>query len=333
MVRLSGAVVLRGRLSAPWAISAPDAVELARAVAPGARRLVPFHLVAEGRCSIGLEGRHVELTKGTIAFLPDGGSHTLASGDARNTVPIATLIATARRDTGLPVVEHGGGGEPTRIVCGFMRCDEVLFDPLLDSLPGLLRAETTLDADRSLLSATARHLVAEAEATHAGGACLLARLAELLFIEVLRRHIAEQPPAAIGWLGALHDPLVGRALQLLHAEPARRWTVAELARRAGASRSRLAAGFKARLALPPMRYLASWRVQLSTQWLRDQTLGLAAIAERIGYESEAAFNRAFKRHTGQPPGAWRVLTTRCEGAAAASAAPGGPRRSPGARRA
>ena len=306
VVRLSGAALFRGDLSAPWALKTVDSTKIAHILLPKAKRLLSFHLVAEGRCWIALPGCHrVQLACGDIVVLPYGDAHTMGSDSGHEPVPVAGLLRDVTWNSGLPVVVHGGGGETTRMICGFVHCDELLFNPLLKTLPALLHINTEAEPEESLLAGSVRHLIGEAHSARAGSACLLARLSELLLVEVLRRHMTALPPETVGWLSAMNDPLVGRALQLLHADPAYGWTVNSLARQVGASRSSLASRFNALLGQPPMRYLIGWRLQLAAELLRDGAIGMAAIAASVGYASEAAFNRAFKRYTGEPPAAWR----------------------------
>lgn len=306
VVRLSGTMLFRGDLSAPWALKTVDSTKLAHILFPKAKRLLLFHLVAEGRCWIALPDCHrVQLVCGDIVVLPYGDAHTMGSDGGHEPVPVAGLLRDVSWNTGLPVVVHGGGGETTRMISGFVHCDELLFNPLLKTLPALLHMNTEAEPEESLLAGSVRHLIGEAQAGRAGSACMVARLSELLLVEVLRRHMTALPPETVGWLSALNDPLVGRALQLLHADPAYGWTVNRLARQVGASRSSLAARFKALLGQPPMRYLTCRRLQLAAELLRDGAPGMAAIAASAGYDSEAAFNRAFKRYTGEPPAAWR----------------------------
>jgi AraC-like DNA-binding protein len=314
VVRLSGAVLFRCEFSVPWAVATPEPAELAGLLLPGARQLMLFHLVAEGRCWIGLEGREpLRLEAGDVVVFPYGDAHVITSDLAMKPAPITGLLGAAMRRGGMPVCVAGGGGEETRLVCGFLHCDELLFNPLCKSLPPVIHAESEEEGAMSFLAATVRHTISEAGATQLGNACLLARLSELLFIEVLRRHIAGLAPGAIGWLAALNDPVVGRALQLMHAQPCYPWTVDDLARQCATSRSLLAARFKMLLGQPPMHYLACWRLQLASQMLQDGAHGIAAIAERVGYESESAFNRAFKRYAGEPPAAWRAKTLAMSG--------------------
>lgn len=309
VVRLSGAVLFRCEFSVPWAVKSPQAAELARMLMPAAKQLMLFHLVAQGRCMIELDGQAPFLAQnGDLVVFPYGDAHVAASDLSMKPAPIALLLGASELRGAMRVCTAGGGGEPTELVCGFLHCDELLFNPLCKALPSVIHVRSEGEPGISFLAATVRHTISEAGAAQPGNTCLLSRLAELLFIEALRRHIAGLPPGAVGWLAALNDPMVGRALQLMHADPAHPWTVERLARQCGTSRSLLAAQFKALLGQPPMRYLACWRLQLAAEMLREGGQGIATIAERAGYDSEPAFNRAFKRHAGQPPAAWRART-------------------------
>jgi AraC-like DNA-binding protein len=191
------------------------------------------------------------------------------------------------------------------LICGFVYCEDLLFNPLCRALPSLIHVKTAEERTMSLLAATVRQTISEAHTAQPGTGCLLARLSELLFIEVLRRYMAGFPPDTVGWLSALKDPIVGRTLQLMHSNPAHEWTVPSLARQVGASRSLLADRFKLLLRQPPIQYLTCWRLQLAAEMLRNGTHAISQIAASVGYESEAAFNRAFKRYAGKPPAAWR----------------------------
>lgn len=309
VVRLSGAVLFRCEFSLPWAVVTPEPAELARLVLPGAKQIMLFHLVAKGRCWIGLEGHApLQLEAGDIVVFPYGDAHAIASDLSMEPAPLTGLLGAAMRREGMPVCVAGGGGEQTHLACGFLHCDGLLFNPLCKGLPLVIHTKGEGETAMSFLAAAVRHTVSEAGAAQPGNTCLLARLSELLFIEVLRRHIAGLAPGAIGWLAALNDPVVGRALQLMHARPAQPWTVDDLARQCATSRSRLAARFKTLLGQPPMHYLACWRLQLAAQMLRDGVHGIALIAARTGYDSEPAFNRAFKRFAGEPPAFWRAKT-------------------------
>jgi transcriptional regulator GlxA family with amidase domain len=196
-----------------------------------------------------------------------------------------------------------GGGPTTRVLCGYLSCDDLLFNPVLRALPRLIHVRARPGPGAEWREATLRYMLEEAGRAHAAG--LLARLPELVLVDCLRQYVESLPATQTGWLGALRDPILGRALTLLHAQPAEPWTVTQLARRAGASRSILAARFTHALGVSPMRYLLHWRLQLAADLLRGTRLGVAIIAQRVGYESEFAFSRAFKRHVGASPAAWR----------------------------
>jgi AraC-like DNA-binding protein len=202
-------------------------------------------------------------------------------------------------------VFYGGGGAKTRIVCGFLACDEVLSNPLLVSLPRIFKVDVRNGSGSAWLESSLRFAAEEAAVSRAGSATVLAKLSELLFVEAVRRCIDTLPENEKNWLAGLRDRFVGRALSLLHSQPAHAWTVDELARKVGLSRSALAQRFSDFLGQPPMQYLARWRLQIAAQQLRDGEKSLADVAEHVGYDSEAAFNRAFKREFGMPPASWR----------------------------
>jgi AraC-like DNA-binding protein len=219
-------------------------------------------------------------------------------------VPAAQLNPSGPTE-GIWRVEHGGGGSETRMVCGFLESAELMSSPVFRTLPEIFVERV---ADQSLsasLSATVGDLLARTDATTPGTEAILSRMMELLFVEMLRRHASRLPDGSKGLLAALHDPVVGRALGLIHADPARRWTTDSLAREAGSSRTVLGERFKALLGKPPIEYLTGWRIQIAADRLRNGRDGIARIAADIGYESEATFSRAFKRVTGMTPGHWR----------------------------
>jgi AraC-like DNA-binding protein len=207
--------------------------------------------------------------------------------------------------TGIPVVEHGGSGAGTSIICGFLQCDELLFHPVLRHLPPLLHVAPDASPADDWLRSTIRHTAAEASRLLPGSRSMLPRLTELMFVEILRKHMQGLSADEVGWFAAFNDPVAGTALKCLHALPLRNWSVDALAREVGVSRTVLAERFKHFLDQPPMQYLAQWRLQLAAQSMKSSDLPLKAIADQTGYESEAAFSRAFKRHFGSAPGDWR----------------------------
>jgi AraC family transcriptional regulator, alkane utilization regulator len=302
-VRLSGAMLFRGEFSSPWSCSASDSRMAAPFLVPGAKSLVFFHVVTEGRCWAEVENQEpLMLEAGDVIALPYGDAHSMGNPQGETRTPISSLLPPPPWPE-LPTVSFGGGGEPTRILCGFLYCDDALFNPVLTHLPRVLCVRARRES--SWLETSSRYMLEEASRNRPGGASILGRLAELLFVEVLRRHMEELGENATGWLAAVKDPTVGKALQLMHGDLARPWTIEGLGHCVGLSRSALADRFRHLLGEPPMRYLTRWRVQVAAQLLRDTDDGIAAIGARVGYESEAAFNRAFKRHAGEPPATWR----------------------------
>lgn len=305
LVHLSCAAFLCAEFTAPWALASLGPQEYAAARCPGAERLVLFHIVLEGRCKVRLEsGEEALLGAGEAVVLPYGDRHVMGDPGDAAPVPVAQLLPPPPWTT-MPVMRHGGGGPATRILCGYLHCEDLLFHPLLRALPPLIHVQPTTATAAEWLRASASYALAEAAKGGSG-----ARLPELLLVDCLRQYIEGLPIARTGWLAALRDPVVGRALALLHGAPAERWTVARLARRVAVSRSVLGEHFAAVLGTPPMRYLAQWRLQLASHLLRSSGATLAEIASRIGYESEAAFSRAFKRGLGLSPAAWRAPATR-----------------------
>lgn len=338
VVRLSGAVFLTAEFSAPWSLSSPPATTLAPVLMPKAECFTIFHILAEGNCWVGLDDQPpVHLQAGDIILFPRGDAHVMCSERGARPTPIGKILSLAPGATSR--LRHGGRGAVSRFVCGYLHCDQK-FSPLFGSLPPLLhvrsrtplasvvpvggesQAVAQMPADATTwLETTVRYMIALAHSTDTGNSPLLVRLTELLFVEVLRRYMEQLPNDQPGWLTALKDGHVGKAIELLHAEPARPWTVHELARAVGASRSALADRFVALTGETPMRYLAGWRVQVAQQLLRENQLSMGEVAAKVGYESEAAFNRAFKRYVGTPPATWRKQQQRPTSAQVATAEP------------
>jgi AraC-like DNA-binding protein len=311
-VRLRGAVFYWVDATAPWVALVPPARAGAAAVMPGSDHVMEFHVLAEGDCWVGLaDGEPERADPGDVIVFPQGDMHCFRSAPDLPAPPPSR--PPDRRPT-LPFQVHFGGNGPpdAHFVCGFLGCDTKPFNPLLEALPRMLR----IPSAGSPLDELVRLAVAETANPRPGGQALRARLAEMMFVEVVRRHLSRLPEGAIGWLGGLADPLVGRALGLLHARPAEPWTLEQLAREAGASRTLLHERFTATVGQPPMQYLARWRMQRAAGMLAESREKVVSIALECGYESEAAFNRAFKRLVGQSPGAWR----RARGAGTAVAA-------------
>lgn len=307
LVRLTGAIFFRSEFRSPWAYTSPPTLELAGALPPGTGSLVMFHIVAEGRCWVALEdGVRHELSRGDVVVMPYGDAHTWGSYDDAEPVSITTLLPP-RPWTEFPHIEHGGSGEGTQVVCGYLRGDAVLFDPVLRALPPLFVVHPPDGPASSWVTASAEYALMAARMPHHGESRTHQRLSELLFTEVLRLYLAENADADLtGWLASLRDPVAGPALALLHASPAHDWTVAELAREVASSRTVLVDRFVQLLGRPPIRYLTEWRLNLASGLLRTTGLGVAEIATRVGYTSEEAFSRAFKRQLGKAPAHWRA---------------------------
>jgi AraC-like DNA-binding protein len=302
-VRLSGAIFLRGEYAAPWAFDSPESRDLVALLAPGAPRLVLFHVVKQGLAWVSARGERIELEPGDLAVLPHADRHLMGSMEHAEPIPIASLLPPPPWQ-GVPVCRFDGGGQTTEVVCGYLKCDDLLFNSLLRHLPPLFRVRPPAGPTRDLIQACIGYALDESRHTRDSGITLTARMPELLLIEALRLY-SEQSVVDTGWLAAINDAIVGRALALMHAEPGRKWTVEELARRAATSRSVLDERFRRLLGQSPMRYAAEWRMQLAAEQLRNTPAKLADIAQVVGYGSEEAFSRAFQRHVGVAPAQWR----------------------------
>ena len=303
-VRLTGSVFLNARFTEPFGVVSPKQYD-ERTPMAHLRHVSIFHLIAAGACMIEIAtGERRTVSAGDVVLLPFADAHKFWSGDFVD-MAFAPDLMRPGPVKGLWTVDHGGGGETTRMVCGFIESAEFLLAPVFRSLPPLVVERTRDDKAAAVITATVREILSLADVATAGTELMLARLMELLFVEVVRCYAARLPASAKGWFAALNDPIAGRALQLVHSDPARRWTVDELAREAGASRTVLAERFNAVMGQAPIEYVTGWRMQLASERLRNGNDSIGTIAADVGYESEAAFNRAFKRVTGVTPGVWR----------------------------
>ena len=301
-IRLAGAIFLRAEYTAPWACESPSAAELSGLLRSQAKRLVLFHIIAEGSCWVRLSsGECVEASQGDVLVLPYADRHAMGVAEHVPPVPISSLLPAPPWDE-LPVIRHGGGGGRTSVVCGYLQCDAPIFEPVVNALPPVFTVTPPSGPAADWVTAPA----SSTRSTRPAESSLALRLPELLFLEVLRLYVQSGPPRAVGWLAALHDPIAGQALTELHSDPSRSWTLDELARRSACSRSTLIERFGRLVGRAPMQYLADWRLQLAAELLKETTLGVSAVAYRVGYESDAAFNRAFKRAMGKPPAQWRT---------------------------
>jgi AraC-like DNA-binding protein len=312
VVQLTGAVFLDGSFSAPWCVIGHADSALCSGYLPPSQRVVSFHLVTQGSCWAMLPHDRAGALKadaGDVIVVPQGETHVLGSSTDLPPVPAAPLLAdqVAAMPGEVMTLAYGGGGAVTRIVCGFLAAQDIWRNPLLSALPRLFKVSMR-GSSVSWLESSMRFATEEAASTHAGSATVLAKLSELMFVEAVRRYVDTMPDESKGWLAGLRDRFVARALALMHGRPAHPWTVEDLAQRVGMSRSGLAQRFTDLLGVPPMQYLAHWRLQLAARQLRLTDRPLASVAEDVGYESEAAFNRAFKREFGEPPATWRRKT-------------------------
>jgi AraC-like DNA-binding protein len=305
VVRLKGGVFLHAEFTAPWCIQSQIAPEDCSVLLGEVEHVVLYHYVVEGRLRAQiLNGQPVEIEAGEAVILPHNDAHLLGSHLDLPPVPGREIVRTPP-EGGLWAIRHGGGGETTRVVCGYLGCDRLENNLLAGVLPPLLRFDTRRGRAAAWVRSSLEFAADEIAARRAGSEMVLAKLSELLFVEALRQFVESLPPEQSGWLAGLKDPFVSRALALLHNGVAREWTVDDLGREVGLSRSALADRFTRLIGEPPMRYLARWRIQLAAHQLRSSDTPLARIATQVGYESEAAFNRAFKRSLGVPPAAWR----------------------------
>jgi AraC-like DNA-binding protein len=304
VVRLSGGVFLDAEFSAPWCIGAKVGPEDCRLAMAEPARVIAFHYIVAGRLllQVGAEPS-IELRGGAMVLLPRNDAHTLASEAGLTPVNADHLIQEVP-GAGLARIRYGGDGEMTHLVCGFVGTDSP-HHPLIDALPSILVLDLIGRPASDWIATSFRYAAAELARVRAGSAIVLAKLSELLFVEVIRSYLDELPAERQGWLAGLRDRVVGRALGLPHTELARAWTAEDLAREAFLSRSPFAERFTALVGMPPMKYLATWRMQVAAQRLRDTHRSIAQIAAEVGYESEAAFTRAFKREFSVSPAQWR----------------------------
>jgi len=304
-LHLAGTVLFRAELHEPWSVVTPPSSELAKLLPFRTEHIIPFHVIANGGCWLELpEHEPVWLSDGDAVLLPYGDSNRLGGRDSIPSVPLSQLLPRPPWSDIL-VIEHGGSGANTRIICGFVQCDELLFHPILRHLPALLHVSPDGAQGDAWLASTIRHTATEASRPMPGTRDMLPRLTELMFVEILRKHLHGLSADAVGLFAAINDPVAGAALKCLHAAPLQDWSVETLARRVGVSRTVLAERFKHFLHQPPMQYLGRWRLLLGAQHLKANDAPIKTIADLSGYESEAAFSRAFKRHFGLSPGDWR----------------------------
>lgn len=305
-LRLSSGFFLEAEFTAPWCIDSAPGSEPVRSLLPRAEHIAFYHLLIEGGCRARLRDERtvMDIHAGDLLMLPQSDRHLMGSDVRLEPVPSHTL-AQPSAPGDLYRIRHGGDGERTRFICGYLACDLRLCQPLLSGLPRMLSIPVGEGAAGEWLIDTLRRGAEETRAARPGAQAVLAKLSELVLVEAIRAYIERLPENEKGWCAAVRDSFVSRALALMHARPAQSWTVDKLGREVGLSRSALAERFTDLLNVPPMQYLTRTRMALAARELRESGDPVVHIAERVGYDSEAAFNRAFKKEFGVPPASWR----------------------------
>lgn len=311
VVKLSGALFFLVDASSPWGVDIPPASAFAPIILPRARHVVSYHVVTEGSGWASIPGAPlVQFGAGDVLVFPHGDAYAMLSAPGgRPALPLDEALgffrAMAAGELPFVVPEGGGGIERARFVCGFLGCDARPFNPLLAALPRLMHVQRAANPRDDLLDRLIQLTLTEARMRRPGGECIRLRLGELMFVEAVRRYLQALPKDQAGWLAALRDPAIARALALIHERPSHDWTLEELAARAGVSRSVLAERFTRLVGHPPMQYLTHWRVQVAARLLADGAAKVGSVAREVGYASEAAFSRSFKKIAGMSPAAWR----------------------------
>jgi AraC-like DNA-binding protein len=303
-VRLTGAIFFDIHASEPWVAETPAGEAIVEAMFPGSEHLICYHVITQGSCWACIPGEApTQLTAGDIIVLPHGDTHVLSSTPGLRRSPDMTMYRMPP-DGKLPVSISMGDarGAPVHFVCGFLGCDARPYNPLLSALPRVILVNGRAGG---ALAAYVQFALAESKEPRLGGQGVLSRLSELMFVDVVRHYLETLPADRTGWLAGLRDPFVGRALSAFHRNPARDWTIESLARAVGLSRSAFAERFTQFVGQPLLQYLTNWRMQLAANHLLSGTESVAVIANRVGYDSEAAFSRAFKKAVGAPPSRWR----------------------------
>jgi len=306
-VKLESAFFFNAEFSAPWCFQSPHSCKLAPYINQSYGHVIVYHLLSEGRAYGRLGDERLEILPGDVLIFPHGDSHTVESGAHRHSVNGEGELQRIFSQ-GLKLARMGGGGEIARFVCGYMVCEPSLSQVFLAGLPAMFKVNIRQDDSGNWLENSIRYSIADPKASGAGTEAVLARLCETLFIETLRRYMRLLPTGQTGWLAGARDAEVGRVLALMHQQPAASWTIATLAHEVGISRAVLAERFRQYLGEPPLAYLTRWRLQLGAQMLTSTSQSVAQIASKVGYDSEPAFNRAFKRNFGNPPARYRNET-------------------------
>jgi AraC-like DNA-binding protein len=305
VARLTGGVFMHAEFGAPWCVAGRLAPEYCAPLVGSGSHLIPYHYIVEGELRARVEGGEpFTLKAGEAVLFPRNDVHVMGS-DLALTPVLGRDVIRPSGAGGLLSIRHGGDGPRTVLVCGFLGCDGARSNVVISCLPPALRLDVDARGAADWMRSTFRYAADEVAASRPGSAAVLAKVSELLFVEAVRGYAETLPEGQTGWLAGLRDPYVARALALLHRDLSRSWTVDDLGREVGLSRSALAERFTRLTGVAPMRYLADWRMQVAAKELRETNASLAEIAEAIGYESEAAFSRAFKKAFGAAPATWR----------------------------
>jgi AraC-like DNA-binding protein len=304
VARLTGGVFLRADFHAPWCLSARVAPEHCGPDLGPASHLILYHYVIEGDFRIRVDGEDIVVGAGEVVLLPRNDLHLM--GSDLSLPPVAgNEIIRPPKGGGVSSIHHGGGGKRTQLICGYLGSAGAESNPVIAALPSLLKLNVEQEGAVEWIRSTFQYAAGEISAGRPGSETVLAKLSELLFVEAVRRYVETLPDGQSGWLASLREPRIARALALLHCDINRRWTVDDLGREVGLSRSALADRFIRLIGTPPMHYLAGWRMQVAMAKLRTTSASLAQVAESVGYDSEAAFSRAFKKAIGVAPATWR----------------------------
>lgn len=304
-VQLSGAIFLHSEYTEAWAYESMASRDLAAVLAPDAAQIVIFHVVVSGSCWIEAGSHMVWAHEGDVIVLPYNDQHRMGGHETAEIVPVMQLIDPPPWNA-LPHIVHGLGGARSELVCGFLACDDRLFDPSLGVFPPVFVVTPPEGPIRKWVKASSDLVLQQTSQVSDDRIAAPTDIPQLLLREVLKLHLANAPATDTGWLAALRDPVVAPALAAIHGDPGHKWTLADLAREATVSSTVLDERFRSVLGLAPIRYLTGWRMHVAEDLLRSTTLPVAAIAPRVGYESEEAFSRAFKRDHELAPSIWRT---------------------------
>ena len=302
---LNGGVFLQAEFTAPWCMAARVTPQFCAPFLGPTGHLIPYHYVVEGELYASVDGGQPQhLRSGELVLFPRNDGHLLGSNLGLPPVMAGDIIVPSRAGE-LHSIRHGGGGASTKMICGYLGCDSADGNPVVATLPAIMKLRVDQAGPAEWIRSTFQYAASEVASGRPGSETVLAKLSELLFVEAVRRYVEDLPADQTGWLAGLRDPTVARALALMHGDIARPWSVKELGRAAGLSRSALAERFSRMIGMAPMHYLAHWRMQIAAQKLRGTSASLAQVAQLVGYESEAAFSRAFKKTFGNSPATWR----------------------------